>query len=144
MLVAVSAVAIIIACNASNPNAWNTNSPAKNGTTTPKVPTVNDAFPPRKNSFGVISNPAINKITIAPISPNVLISGPICRIDSPVSGLSKNAPNANGPIIIPASNSPSTIGSLILLNNSPISFAAANNIPTAMMTSMNPASAAII
>ena len=128
-------------CNASNPNMPNTTRPAKNGTTTPNVPTVNDAFPPLRNSFGVISNPAMNKITIAPISPRILISSFICNNCFPST--TKNAPNANGPTIIPAKSSPKTIGSLSLRKSSAINLAAKSKIPTPMIVSIKCASAAI-
>ena len=84
MLVAVSAVAISMDCRASNPNIWNAARPAKNGTTTPMVPTTNEALPPRRNSLGVISRPAMNRITIAPISPRMRISPSSFSIDSPL------------------------------------------------------------
>ena len=138
ILVAVSAVAINIDCNASNPNIWKTANPAKNGTTTPNVPTVNDAFPPLRNSFGVISNPAINKITIAPISPSILISSFIWSNCFP--SITKNPPNANGPTIIPANNSPNTIGSFNLRKSSAINFAAKSSIPTPIIVSIKWAS----
>ena len=139
ILVAVSAVAINIDCNASNPNIWNTANPAKNGITTPNVPTVNDAFPPLRNSFGVISKPAINKITIAPISPSILIS--LLMWSNCFPSTTKNAPNANGPTIIPANNSPKTIGSFNLRKSSAINLAANRRIPTPIIVSMNSASA---
>ena len=77
---------------------------------TPIAPTVNEVAPPFRNSLGVISSPAINKITIADISP-------ICRTVSSktTSGFpSKNGrlPNAKGPTIIPAKSSPNTTGAL--------------------------------
>ena len=72
--------------------------------------------PPFKNSLGVISRPAMNKITIPEISP-------ICRTVSSniTSGFPSkigNEPNAKGPKIIPASNSPKTAGSFNLLKSS--------------------------
>ena len=62
---------------------------------TPHAPTVNDAAPPFKNSLGVISRPAMNKITMPEISP-------ICRTVSSniTSGFPSkigNEPSAKGP-----------------------------------------------
>ena len=73
---------------------------------TPHAPIVNEGAPPLKNSLGVISRPAMNKITIPDNSP-------ICRTVSfnMTSGFPSkrgNEPNAKGPTIIPASNSPNT------------------------------------
>ena len=72
ILVAVSAVATSIDSNASNPKNVSTTNPTKNGTMTPIDPTVKEAAPPLKNSRGVISNPATNRMTMADISPMVL------------------------------------------------------------------------
>ena len=69
MLVAVRAVATNMDSNASNPNNVSTANPTKNGTITPIDPTVKEAAPPLRNSRGVISSPATNKMTIADISP---------------------------------------------------------------------------
>ena len=74
ILVAVSAVATNIDSNASNPKKVNTINPTKNGTITPIDPTVKEAAPPLKNSLGVISSPATNKMTMADISPIVTYS----------------------------------------------------------------------
>ncbi len=131
-----------IDCNASNPNNWKTASPIKNGMTTPNVPTTNAAFPPLRNSFGVISSPAMNKITIAPISPNILISSLICNNCFP--SIICNPPNANGPTIIPAINSPNTIGSFNLRKSSAINLAAKRSIPTPIIVSIKWASLIII
>ena len=100
---------------------------------------MNEFFPPFRNSFGVISSPAINKITIAPISPSIFISSFICKTWCPST--TKNAPSAKGPTIIPANNSPKTIGSFNLRNNSAINFAAKSSMPTPIMVSINCSSA---
>ena len=74
ILVAVSAVATSIDSSASNPNNVNTANPTKKGIITPIDPTVKEAAPPLKNSLGVISSPATNKMTMADISPIVTYS----------------------------------------------------------------------
>ena len=109
--------------------------PAKKGKTTPAVPTVKEAFPPFRNSFGVISRPAINKITSAPISPSTIISELICTRDLPSNTM--NAPNAKGPTIIPANSSPKTIGSFNLRKTSASILAAKSKIPTPIMVSIS-------
>ena len=73
ILVAVNAVAIKSVSSASNPYKENTKYPTKKGTMTPSAPIVNEHRPPRRNSLGVISNPATNNITIAANSPICLI-----------------------------------------------------------------------
>jgi hypothetical protein len=89
MLVAVRAVAIKRVSNAPRPYMENTANPTKNGTITPNAPTVKDAAPPLRNSLGVISNPATNKITMADSSPMCLMvssnttSGPPSNSGSP-------------------------------------------------------------
>ena len=64
---AVSAVAIKSTSNESRPYIERITNPTENGTITPNAPMVNDAAPPLRNSLGVISSPAINKITMAAI-----------------------------------------------------------------------------
>ena len=78
--------------------------------------------------FKQISRPAINKITIAPMCPRVCSSGPICSKGSP--SYRRYAPSAKGPIIIPAINSPSTIGIFNLKKTSDIILAEKSKIPT--------------
>ncbi len=72
MLVAVRAVAINRVSNAPRPYIENTANPTKNATIMPNAPTVKDAAPPLRNSLGVISNPATNKITMADSYPMCL------------------------------------------------------------------------
>jgi hypothetical protein len=64
MLVAVNAVAIKSVSSAFSPYIEKTIKPVKNGTITPNAPIAKEAMPPFRNSLGVISNPATNKITI--------------------------------------------------------------------------------
>ena len=78
---------------------------------TPSAPTVNELAPPRRNSLGVISNPATNNITIAANSPIFLIVSSRITYGFPLNN--GNPPKAKGPITIPAKSSPNTIGSLI-------------------------------
>ena len=56
---------------------------AADGITTPSVPTVKELLPPLRNSLGVISRPAMNKITIAPISPSSCKFASICKSGFP-------------------------------------------------------------
>ncbi len=90
MLVAVRAVEINKVSNAPRPYIENMINPTKNGTITPNAPTVKDAAPPLRNSLGVISNPATNKITMADSSPICLIVssnttiGPPSNIGNPL------------------------------------------------------------
>ena len=105
------------------------------------MPTVNEALPPLMNSFGVISRPAMNSITMAPICPSVLSSGPIWSSCWPSHV--RNEPRANGPTIMPASSSPSTMGSFRRKNSSAMSFAAKSSIPMPTIIWTNSASAAM-
>ena len=102
---------------------------------TPIDPTVKEAIPPLKNSLGVTCSPPMKSITMAPISP-------ITRIDSlsTINGSPLNngkPPSANGPIIIPATNSPNTIGNLARWNPSARSFAAKRKRHIAMIVRMS-------
>ena len=72
----------------------------------------------------------------SPISASVVVSGPICQLHSSLCWCRIHASNANGPIMIAATNSPYTIGSYILLKNSCITFSEASKIPTAMIRSV--------
>ena len=75
MLVAVNAVAMTNTSISSKPkNKRKTKYPPKKGIITLSEPTVNEAAPFLKNSFGVISIPAIKRITIAEISPTCFIT----------------------------------------------------------------------
>ena len=93
------------------------------------------------NSLGVISSPAMNSITMAPMSPSTFSSPSMLSRFSP--SYTRNAPSANGPIIMPARSSPSTMGSFSLRKSSAISFAANSSMPTPIMVWMNSASAAM-
>lgn len=88
---------------------------------------MNAAPPPFRNSLGVISRPAMNRITIAEISPICLTVSSKTTRGSPLNN--GNPPKAKGPTIMPATNSPKTIGSFNLANNSPEIFAAKSNNP---------------
>jgi len=59
---------------------------------TPSAPTVNELAPPRRNSLGVISNPATKRITIAANSPICLIVSSRITNGSPLNN--GNPPNA--------------------------------------------------
>ena len=73
---------------------------------------VNEAIPPFRNSLGVISRPAMNRITIADNSPICLTVSSRLTIGFPSNEI--KAPRANGPTIIPANNSPRTTGNFSL------------------------------
>lgn len=61
---------------------------------TPIEPTVKAAVPPLRNSLGVISRPAINRITIADISPiSLTVSSKTTRGSPLKAGI---APRARG------------------------------------------------
>ena len=81
-----------------------TTNPTKNGTITPIDPTVKEAAPPLRNSRGVISSPATNKMTMADISPILRMVSSSSTSGSPSKNI--NPPMAKGPIIIPAKSSP--------------------------------------
>ena len=83
--------------------------------------------PPLRNSLGVISRPAMNKITIADISPMCLTVSSKTTNGSPLNN--GNPPKAKGPTIMPATNSPKTMGNFNLANNSANIFAAKSNTP---------------
>jgi hypothetical protein len=96
-------VATSIDSSASNPNNVSTANPTKNGTIAPIDHTVKEAAPPLKNSLGVISGPATNKMTMADISPIVRT---VSSSSTSRSLLKKsNPPMAKGPTIIPARSS---------------------------------------
>ena len=89
-------------CLNSSPGIINdTPSPAASGTITPREVIKRDAAPLRLSSLKFVSSPAENMIMTTPISANGLSS---CLSDTrPVT-----------PMMIPASNEPSTCGSPIL------------------------------
>ena len=88
-----------------------------------------------RNSRGVICRPAVNRITIAAISPTCLTVSSSMTSGSPSTRY--NPPSANGPTMMPASNSPRTIGSFIRWNNSAISLASKSSIASEIITWMN-------
>ena len=85
------------------------------------------APPPLRNSLGVISRPAMNKITIADISPMCLTVSSKTTSGSPLNN--GNPPKAKGPTIMPPTSSPKTMGNFNLANNSAKIFAAKSNTP---------------
>ncbi len=80
----------------------------KNGSMISSTPTVNAAFLPLRNSLGVISSPAIKRITTVDYSPICFSVSSSTTIGSPSNN--GNPPRAYGPTIIPPSNSPDTTG----------------------------------
>ena len=70
-------------------------------------PTVKEAAPPLTNSLGVISSPAINKMTIADSCPILSIDS--LRITIGLASKNGRTYNAKGPTIIPANSSRNTI-----------------------------------
>ena len=88
--------------------------------------------PPLRNSLGVISRPAMNKITIADISPMCLRVSSKTTRGSPLNN--SKPPKAKGPTIMPPTNSPKTIGNFNLANISANIFAAKSNIHNEITT----------
>jgi hypothetical protein len=121
MLVATNADAITKQDIVSNPNRAEKPYPIMKGTITPTVPVMNEAEPTVLNSLKVISNPATNKMSIPPISPNARTKSLYCITGDPPMAIID--PNAYGPNKMPAKSSPNTEGNFTLEKSWPKTFA---------------------
>ena len=114
--IAPTAILWMISIPKSSPNKQ----PAINGIITPKTPTENPAFLFFFKSAVFVSSPTINKRKITPMNASSLNSGEVRFNEKLYTGepkrfndIPENAPNKEGPRIIPAIISPMTPGCLI-------------------------------
>ncbi len=131
-LVAVSAAATNSATSNSVPVASIATRPSASGAITPTVAVNNDARPTARNSPRSISRPTSSSRRITPSSPSVW------RTSSPLP----TRPSIDGPMMMPATISPTTAGTPIRSATSAANLAA--TITTRMWVRIVPISASIV